>query len=457
MADLETVSKLSAAGVGRALHAGDVCPVDLAEHALQKIENGAVPHAFIGLTRERAIAQAQAAKARIAAGRPASALDGVPIAIKDLIDLKGEITTFASDLYRNNPPADADASCAAGLDRAGLVFIGKTNLTEFAFSGLGLNPHFGTPANPHDPTIPRAPGGSSSGSAVAVAAGVVPCAIGSDTGGSVRVPSSFNGLTGYKTSEGRIDKQGVAPLSVTLDTIGPMARSVEDCVLLDMAMRGAATSCVRHEDIATLHAFVPETFVTEDLDAAVSENFETAIAALEKAGARIDRSPCPIFSEIDALNRTIGGLSSAEAYNTYAQIVDGPDATRVDRRVIARMRPGKDMSARDILVIQQARTRMQQQMTTLLAGRMMLMPTTPNTAPEIAPLEADDTVFAKTNMRGLRNTLMGNFLDTPGVAMPTGKDKNDLPTSILISTTARDDERMLGFALAVERTIASTG
>jgi len=148
MPDLESLSRLTAAGVGRALHAGDACPVALTEYLLDKAEGDVAPRAFITVTRARAMAQAQAAKARITAGRPASALDGVPVAIKDLIDTQGDVTTAASDLYRGNPPAQADAPIAAALDRAGLVFLGKTNLTEFAFSGLGLNPHFGTPHNP---------------------------------------------------------------------------------------------------------------------------------------------------------------------------------------------------------------------------------------------------------------------------------------------------------------------
>ncbi len=453
MADPETLSTLSAAAIGRALHAGEACPVAMAERALAQAEGNTAPHAFIAVTRKRALAQAHAAKARIAAGRPASALDGVPVAIKDLIDLEGEVTTAASDLYRNAPPATSDAPIAAALDRAGMVFIGKTNLTEFAFSGVGLNPHYGTPQNPHDRTTPRSPGGSSSGSAVAVATGIVPAAIGSDTGGSVRVPSSFCGLTGYKTSEGRIDKRQIVPLSVTLDTVGPLARSVEDCVLLDMAMRDAAISPVQRRDAGDLHAFVPETFVMDDLDEAVAANFEAALEALAKAGARIERGPCPIFTEIAALTAEHGGLSSAEAYTTYREILDGPDAARVDRRVVARMMSGKTMSAHSVLMIQQARARMKGELGALLDGRMMLMPTTPNTAPEIAPMEADDEVYFRLNLRGLRNTLMGNFLDMPGVAMPTGTDAGGMPTSILISSTANDDERMLGFAYAVERAL----
>ena len=270
----------------------------------------------------------------------------------------------------------------------------------------------------------------------------------------MRVPSSFCGLTGYKTSEGRIDKRQVAPLSVTLDTIGPLARSVEDCVLLDMAMRGAAVSNVQRRDARELRVFVPETFVLDDLDEAVGANFERSLEALATAGATVERGPCAIFTEIGAITAEHGGLSSAEAYTTYRAYLEGPEAARMDRRVVARMMVGKGMSARDVLTIQQARVRLQTALAALLDGRLLLMPTTPNTAPEIAPLEADDDLFHRINLRGLRNTLMGNFLDTPGVAMPNGVDENGMPTSILLSGLAGSDEDVLGFACAVERVLA---
>ena len=455
MARIEEIAALSAAGVGRALAAGEACPVALAEHLLGRIEAGAAPHAFIRLTGHRALEQARAAKARLTAGRPASALDGVPIALKDLIDMRGEITTAASELRRDAAPAAADAPLAAALDRAGMVFLGKTNLTEFAFSGLGLNPHYGTPVNPHDPETPRVPGGSSSGSAVAVAAGLAPCAIGTDTGGSVRVPSALNGLTGYKSSEGRIDKRGVFALSRTLDTVGPLARSVEDCILLDMAMRGAAVSSIARPDPASLHCLVPETLVLDDLDAAVAENFGAALSRLSAAGARIDRAPCPVFARIGELTARYGTLASAEAYADYACILESDDVGRVDARVVARMMPGGRMSAVDLLRVQQARADLQAAFAEYADGRLVLMPSVAHTAPEITPLEADPELFHSVNLKTLRNTLMGNFLNLPGVAMPTGVDARGLPTSLLLSGLAGQDERVLAAALAVESVLAA--
>src|SRR5271154_4126202 len=188
---------------------------------------------------------------------PSGALDGVPAAWKDLVDMAGARTSAGSALFDEAPPKQRDAPIVAALAAAGMVAVGKTNLSEFAFSGLGLNSHFGNPINPRDPTTPRISGGSSSGSAVAVAAGLAPCSIGSDTGGSIRAPAAFCGLVGYKSTEGRIDTRDVFPLSRTLDTIGPLARSVEDCVLIDMALRGQLTTTVRRAAPSDLELVIP--------------------------------------------------------------------------------------------------------------------------------------------------------------------------------------------------------
>jgi len=211
---------------------------------------------------------------------------------------------------------------------------------------------------------------------------------------------------------------------------------------------------VPRRDASDLRAFVPETYVLDDLDEAVATNFERALDALAQAGATIERGPCPIFDEIVAVTAEHGGLSAAESYHSYRGHLESPDVSRIDRRVVARMMPGKTMSAHSLLTIQQTRTRLRAALAELLDGRLMLMPTTPNIAPEIAPLEADDAVFSHMNLRGLRNTLMGNFLNTPGVAMPTGTDANGMPTSILLSGNAQDDDTVLGFAFAVERALA---
>lgn len=439
----------SAAAIGRALAAGEASPVALAEALLVRAEAQSSP-VFLRVTRARALAEARAAEARLAAGRPLSPLDGVPIAWKDLIDMAGEPTTAASALLRDAPPAAADAAVVANATAAGMVNLGKLNLTEFAYSGLGLNPHYGTPVNPHDAAVPRAPGGSSSGSGVAVAARLAPCTVGTDTGGSVRVPASFNGVVGYKASEGRIPSAGVFALSRTLDTVGPLGRSVEDCVLLDMVLRGAAESPVRRLPVTALRIFVAETVALDDAEAGVLAGFEAALARLAAGGADIIRGPAPELAETARLAAEHGTITAAEAYAEHRARVDGPERARIDRRVLSRIDRGKAMTAHDLLLLQRARRQLAASLAARLDGRLLVMPTTAIVAPPIAPLEADDAVFHRVNLLALRNTALGNFLDMPGLAIPSGRDGAGMPTSLLLSAPGGEDVRLLGAGLAAE-------
>lgn len=450
MAGIEALSKRSATAIGRALISGEASAVELTEYYLSKTDKPEAENVFISVTRERALREAAAADQRIATGRPLSALDGVPIVWKDLIDLKGEVTTAASESRRIAPPAERDASIAG---HGGMVCLGKTNLTEFAYSGLGLNPHFGTPKNPHSPDAPRIPGGSSSGTGVAVAANLAPCGIGTDTGGSVRVPAAMNGIVGYKTSEGRIDKDGVYPLSTTLDTVGPLARSVEDCVLIDMILRGATTSYVVRHDMRDAVIFVPETVALDDLDDGVAENFEASLKRLEAAGAKIERGAFQPFADVMQLTADNGTLASVEAYYMHKDLVDGTNVSIVDPRVVARINGGKTMTAHSYHTILTERERMIEDCWSLVGERLIAMPTVAMTAPEIAPLDADVELFGQTNLKALRNTNLGNMLDLCGLAIPNGTDSDGMPTSFLLSSLGGDDERLLGFGLAAEAVI----
>jgi aspartyl-tRNA(Asn)/glutamyl-tRNA(Gln) amidotransferase subunit A len=229
LTDIAEIAVRTAIEIAFAYRNGETSPIALTEYLLERIEKAERDNIFITVTPARARKEAEAAEARYRRRRPLSVLDGVPIAWKDLFDV--------ADYRRLSPvqrktPKEHDLVCVANAAAAGMVCMGKLNLSELAYSGLGLNPHFGTPVNPNDRNTHRSPGGSSSGSGAAVAAGLVPCAVGTDTGGSVRIPASFNGVFGFKTSEGRIDKTGVIPLSRTFDTIGPLARSVADCAAL---------------------------------------------------------------------------------------------------------------------------------------------------------------------------------------------------------------------------------
>ncbi|MCO5082929.1 MAG: amidase family protein [Rhizobiaceae bacterium] len=450
MSDIEEIADRTATGIALAYRSGEADPVEVTQCLLSRIEKSMDDRVFLEVVPERALAEAKTAAARYKAGRQLSPLDGVPVAWKDLYHVAGTRTTAGSILLKDSAPQTADMPCVANAVAAGTVTMGKLNMTEFAYSGLGLNPHFGTAFNPNDRETPRSPGGSSSGSGAAVASRLVPIAIGSDTGGSVRVPASYNGTVGFKTSTGRIDKTGIVPLAATYDTIGPLARSVEDCILADMVMRGAAMSPVRRADLSELKLFVPTNIVLNDAEPAVMENFERSLRALEARGVRIARGRFELLDVVSKLTADHGTIIAAESYAEYHEIADGEDGKRIDRRVLARMLMGKAMSARSLLEIQRTRAKVVPQVSAALDGALLVMPTTVITAPAIAPLEAGDDVFFRINTLTLRNTALTNVLDMCGVAMPNGRDEKGLPTSFLVSAPWDEDERLLGAALAME-------
>lgn len=450
MSDIEEIADRTATGIALAYRSGEADPVEVTQCLLSRIEKSMDDRVFLEVVPERALAEAKTAAARYKAGRLLSPLDGVPVAWKDLYHVAGTRTTAGSILLKESAPQTADMPCVANAVAAGTVTIGKLNMTEFAYSGLGLNPHFGTAFNPNDRETPRSPGGSSSGSGAAVASRLVPIAIGSDTGGSVRVPASYNGTVGFKTSTGRIDKTGIVPLAATYDTIGPLARSVEDCILADMVMRGAAMSPVCRADLSDLKLFVPTNIVLNDAEPAVMENFERSLRALEARGVRIARGRFELLDVVSKLTADHGTIIAAESYAEYHEIADGEDGKRIDRRVLARMLMGKAMSARSLLEIQRTRAKVVPQVSAALDGALLVMPTTVITAPPIAPLEAGDDVFFRINTLTLRNTALTNVLDMCGVAMPNGRDEKGLPTSFLVSAPWDEDERLLGAALAME-------
>jgi aspartyl-tRNA(Asn)/glutamyl-tRNA(Gln) amidotransferase subunit A len=425
------------------------------EYLLEKIAASKPDNIFIAVTADRAMEEARAADRRYKSGTPLSALDGVPIGWKDLIDIAGTRTTAGSKVLSARPAKNADAPLAANAAKAGMVTMGKLNMTELAYSALGLNPHFGTPNNPNNKAPRRAPGGSSSGSAVAVAARLLPCAVGSDTGGSVRIPSSFNGVVGFKTSPGRIDTTGVVPLAATYDTIGPIARSVEDCILLDRALRGAISAQALRADLSDVEIVVPTNVVMESAQEAVLSNFERSIAALAAAGVTIRRERIDVLDRMLEMNAKYGTLTAAEAYHEFQDLVDSEQAKEIDRRVVKRILDGKRMSANDLISIQRGRRQLIAELNRHLRGALMAWPTTAITAPEIDPLEKDDDTFHRVNLLTLRNTMPGNILDLCGIALPNGHDAAGLPTSTLISSTKDDDERLLGVAIEVERVIAT--
>ncbi len=455
MRAIDTIARGTAAGIALAYRSGETSPVALTEHLLERIAATKADNIFISVTADRARREAKEAEARYRRGRPLSPLDGVPLAWKDLFDVTGARTTAGSRLLGQGELKTSDVPVVAHAARAGMVSLGKVNMSELAFSGLGLNPHHGTPRNPHGGAILRAPGGSSSGSGAAVAAGLAPIAIGSDTGGSVRIPAAFNGVVGFKTSTGRIDATGIVPLARTFDTIGPLARSVEDCILTDMVLRGALTTSVKRADLNGLRIVVPENVVFDSAEPAVVANFERVLAELERNGVHVRRARLGSLDEVLATNARHGTLTAAEAYLEYRDIVDSDDVAAIDRRVVSRIVGGKKMSAHDVLSIQRGRILLKDAVARELDGALLAMPTAPITAPAVEPLEADDELFHATNLRALRNTMLGNFLDLCGVALPNGSDEEGMPISFLLSALHGEDERVLGAALEVERVIGT--
>lgn len=427
---------------------GQTDPASETRRILQAIELWPDRAIFTRTTPERAMREAEASSRRHRENRPASLLDGVAVAWKDLFDVVGLVTTAGSRVLDENK-ALSDAEALTRLTAAGAVMVGRTNMTEFAFSGLGLNPHFGTPVNPWSRDEARIPGGSSSGSAVAVAAGLVAAAIGSDTGGSVRIPAAFNGLIGYKTSSGRWPMGGVLPLAPSLDTLGVFCRSVVDAVIVDAAARGVAAPDLRRGTLDGLRLIVPTNVVLEELDPAVGNNFEAALRRLERAGVSVQRRRFEAFDEIAALAARHGALVNMEAYALRKGTLDGPVVERMDRRVVKRFMIGASITAADEEAVRAARRRLVAETATALEGHCLVsFPTVAHTAPPIAALEADDGLFDTTNAKTLRNTSLGNFLDWCGISVPNGLDEAGLPTGFLLSAGPGRDDHLLACSLA---------
>ena len=432
------------------LRTGRRDPVDLLAEVFDRITAHDDPALFIRTFRPRAEAEARAARERLRAGNPASGVDGVPLAWKDLFDLKGSVTTAGSAVLGDAPAAAQDAALVTAAMRAGMVSVGAVNMTEFAYSGIGLNPHYGTPRNPRDPVVARSPGGSSSGSGAVVAAGIVPVSIGTDTGGSIRIPAAFNGVVGYKTSVGHYPMGGVFPLSRSLDTLGPLAQSVEDCVLTDAALRGLQAPTVAAAPVASLDFVIPDTHMMDDLSPAVAANFEAAVARLTAAGARVRHLAMPDLRAVAELMGRYGPLTSAEAMDVHYERLASPKADRIDPRVVRRIRMADGMSAVDLIRLYQGRRDWIARIAAQLGDAILICPTTPSVAMPIAPLEADTEVFFHHNFRTLRNTAIGNFLDWCGMSLPNGQDTEGMPTGFMMCAPHGQDHRVLAAGLAIE-------
>jgi aspartyl-tRNA(Asn)/glutamyl-tRNA(Gln) amidotransferase subunit A len=442
---MDTVVQLSAK-----LRKGKIDAVELTEEVLANIAASDDQAIFIDVLADRARREAKAARRRLKTGKPLSALDGIPIGWKDLFDIEGRVTTAASVVLKSNPPAAKDASLVAAGKSAGLIAIGALNMTEFAYSGIGLNPHYGTPRNPNDAKVHRSPGGSSSASGVVVAKGLLPVAIGTDTGGSIRIPASFNGVVGYKSSTGHYAMDGVFPLSRALDTLGPLAQTVEDCVLVDAILRGQAKPKIKPASPNGRVFIVPDNIVFDGIEPAVQANFEAALSRISKAGGKIKHKKFPMFEAILDLIKTRGHVLGAEALHVHWSRVNGPDAARMDQRVVQRIKLAEKMTAVDLVEVMLRRHELIAQCNDLIGDAIVVCPTTPHVAMDIAPLEASMDEFFRVNAKTLRNTMLGNFLDWCGLSIPSGVDRDGMPTGFLLSAQHGRDAAVLSAGLALE-------
>ena len=425
-----------------AYRAGRLRPTQVTEAYLEKIAPGDV---YRVVTAERARAQAKRAERWLEQGVQLGPLLGIPLALKDLIDTAGEVTAAGSKVLAEEEPAVEDAPAAARLDAAGAVFLGKTNMTELAFSGLGINPHFGTPRNALDGS--RVPGGSSSGSGVAVAKGLACAAIGSDTGGSVRIPAAFNGIVGLKTTDGAVPTDGCVPLSTTLDTLGPLTRTVEDawCVWRALAARPYKPLSAAPDK---LNLLVPTNVVLDEADAEVVTAFEAVLEELESQGHTIKRQKVPELDEIIDLYSRYGSFAGHESLALYEEIMR-TRAIEIDPRVSKRILHG-ERPASDYIHLGYARQGLLRRFwQTYTSYDAVLAPTVAVLPPTVASLAEDEVYFA-ANSLCLRNTMLFNFLSGPAASVPCGVTGAGLSVGLMVATAPTQEALALGIAKRAE-------
>ena len=436
-------SEMSAADLGRDIGAQRIDPVDLADYFLDRINaNGA--QIYARATPDRARAEAEAASWRARGGLRRGPLDGVPVSWKDLFDTAGIQTEAGSGLLENRIP-DRDAAVLATATREGLVCLGKTHMSELAFSGLGLNPITATPPCVNDPQAVA--GGSSSGAATSVAFGLAPAAIGSDTGGSVRIPAAWNDLVGLKTSSGLLPLTGTVPLCARFDTIGPIARSVTDCALVLAALQGQPAMDMAGSDLAGAHLAVLDTVAMDDLRNQPAVGFEFALSRLSQTGAQISHIKLPIVAEAMAL---AGLVFTPEAYAIWQETIEAaPD--KMFPRILDRFRSGAGVSATDYIAAWRRLDAIRAEFRAAVMGYdAVILPTAPILPPKTSRLLTDDAYYVTENLLALRNTRIGNLMDQCVVTLPT--DQPSCGISIMMGPG--QEGRLLRLSLAAESCLA---
>ncbi len=457
----DTLSFASLHELAALLRERHLSPVELTEHFLGRIERyNPKLNAYIAVTAERALATAGAVETALAGGHYLGPLHGIPVALKDLIDIAGLPTTGGSVLLRENI-AENDATVAGKMAEAGTVLLGKTHMVEFAFGGVGINHHYGTPWNPWDSQTRRIPGGSSSGSAVAVAAGLAPAALGSDTGGSVRIPSSFCGLVGLKPTYGRISNHGVLPLDTTLDSVGPMTRSVGDAALLYQVLAGPDPADPQtwdqpcgnvledlEGDITGMRLCLPQEYFWDEVDTEVEEAVCAGAQVFAELNTHVEEISLEGLDDLTDL-RARGSLVPVETYLNLRDDLEN-NLDKFDPIVSARMMDGKSFAAVDYLEIQRGYADLRRRIArSLHAVDALITPTTPFAAPPVEEVDREDSYFPINGMC-LRNTTAVNLLGLCAVSLPCGFTRGGLPIGLQLVGRAFDEGRLLRLARAYE-------
>lgn len=424
----------------------------LTEQALARIADpaGEGARAFMKVYTDSARAEADFSDRLRKSGVRRSLVDGLPVSLKDLFDVAGDVTRAGSKILARK--ATHDAPAVARLRAAGAVFVGRTNMVEFAFGTTGINPHYGTPKSPWDRKTGRLPGGSSSGAGVAQADGMCVMALGTDTRGSVRIPATFCGVTGFKPTARRVPREGAYPLSYTLDSIGPLANSVACCAAYDAILAGEPVEPLAEIPAKGLRFLVPKSELLQDLDREVEEAFGQALERLRRAGALVVEKPLPAFERQNEYFKG-GGFAGAEAYAIHRG--NAQRLAEFDPRVAKRVLLGKDLSAADYVDLGLLRAAFQREVEGALAPYdAFLLPTAPCIPGAIDEVNASDESYFRWNMRILRMVGLVNFLDGCAVSLPC-HERGAAPVGLMVSGPAMSDRRILAVAAAVERALAA--
>lgn len=444
---MDTLDKLA-----RDLEAGRTTAAALLDVALARIRDSSLEgaRAFISVDEEGARLTARHMDELRRRNAHPSPFAGIPISVKDLFDIAGQVTTAGSVVLKENPPAKTDAPAIANLRAKGFIVIGRTNMTEFAYSGVGLNPHYGTPLSPFDRKSRRIPGGSSSGAAVSVADGLCALGVGTDTGGSCRIPASFCGLVGYKPSTGRVPTDGAYPLSYTLDSVGSMGRSVRCVAMADAVMAGDWDGRIPERPSSRIRLGFPKSYERSETEGAVATTFQRALSRLGRAGVSISDLEFPSIEEIAAIN-TRGGITAVEAYSHHKQQI-AAKGERYDPRVCRRIVNGANIPAPEYVSTMRERAVLIRKVNDLLAGLDgLVLPTTPNIPPPIAALDKDED-YMRINFFSLRNTFIGSFLDMCAISLPV-HEPGAAPVGLMLMAPWGSDTGLFATALAVERAL----